>query len=249
MRPIPIRQVLTPSDITRRFDADLLDPALTDQELVRGCEQATELGLASVVCRLPRVAMAARAVAGSNLTVCTGLNVRDGGWFDASPRQLSAAADQAVDDGAQDLAMFVPPTQLEDDAVEALTERIVAVVTAARACGGMARIVMSTAGMTPDQIRRGCQLSTRCGAHMVQGGSVMTQDRASISQITLMRRHLPRPVLLGWMATVRSLDRFLVAHAEGVDRFWGDAETVLAQARDRQSWGETIQVPLLGVDF
>jgi hypothetical protein len=56
-------------------------------------------------------------------------------------------------------------------------------------------------------------------------------------------------VLLKWMAPVRSLDWFLVARAEGVDRFWGGVDYVLEQARDRQSWGEQIRVPRPGVDY
>jgi hypothetical protein len=34
-----------------------------------------------------------------------------------------------------------------------------------------------------------------------------------------------------------------------VDRFWGGVDYVLEQARDRQSWGEQIRVPLPGVDY
>jgi hypothetical protein len=65
----------------------------------------------------------------------------------------------------------------------------------------------------------------------------------------LMRRELGSAVLLKWASEVRSLDWFLVACAEGVDRFSGDVDAVLDQARARQSWGEKIQVPLVGVDY
>ena len=70
-----------------------------------------------------------------------------------------------------------------------------------------------------------------------------------MSQLSLMRRALGSEVLLKWMRQIRSLDQFLVARAEGVDRFWGDVEAVLEQARERESWGEPIRVPLVGVDY
>jgi deoxyribose-phosphate aldolase len=240
---------LTPADIVRRFDTNLLERALTDDELVRGCHRAVELGLASVVCRPTRVAVAARAVEGSDVSVCTTLNVRDDVWFDASPWDITMAADQAVQDGARDLALFLARTQLQHAQRDALAERILAVVASAAASGGVARIILLTSDMTPEQVSTGCRLSASCGADIVQGGAVTTGDRASMSQVALMRRELGPHVLLRWTTPVRTLDRFLVARAEGVDRFWGDVEKVLDQARERQSWGELIQVPLVGVDY
>jgi deoxyribose-phosphate aldolase len=245
----PHREVLSPSEIARRFDGNLLDPTLSDDDLIRGCHHAVELGLASVICRPARAAVAASAVEGSDVPVCTGLNVRDDAWFDASPLDITIAADEAVQDGVRDLALFVAPTQLEPDRHEALSERVLAVVASAAACGGAARVVLMTSGMTPKQISDGCRISVRCGAHMVQGGCATTGDRASLSQIAVMREELGGAALLKWMAPVRSLDWFLVARAEGVDRFWGDVDKVLDQARERQSWGERIRVPLVGVDY
>jgi hypothetical protein len=70
---------------------------------------------------------------------------------------------------------------------------------------------------------------------MVQGGSAITDDRASLWQVGLMRLELGPTVLLKWASHVRSLDWLLVACAEGVDRFWGDVDAVLDSHRARQS--------------
>ena len=78
------REVLSVAGIARRFDADLLDHALSDDDLADQCQRAVALGLASVVCRPYRVAVAARAVEGSDVAVCTGLNVLYDAWSDPS---------------------------------------------------------------------------------------------------------------------------------------------------------------------
>ena len=243
------REVLSVAGIAHRFDADLLDLALSDDDIVDRCQRAVELGLASVVCRPHRVAVAARAVEGSDVAVCTGLNVRYDAWSDPSLPELARATDQAVEDGARDLTLFMARSQLQPENADRLTAQLTHVAASAAACGGLARVVLMTSGMTCGEIRDGCRLAVSCGVDMVQGGAATTGDRASLSQLTQMRRELGAGVLLKWMAPVRSLDWFLVARAEGVDRFWGGVEYVLEQARDRQSWGEQIRVPRPGVDY
>jgi deoxyribose-phosphate aldolase len=243
------REVLSPSGIARRFDSNLLDPTLSDDQFIHGCHRAIELGLAAVVCRPERVATAARATEGSDVAVCTGLNVRNNARIEASLSDISHAADRAVADGVRDLTLLVDAAQLQEGRTDALAEQISVIATSAASCGGMARVILMTSSMTPEQISVGCRLSVSCGADMVQGGALTTGDRASMSQLALMRRELGSGVLLKWMRQVPSLDQLLVARAEGVDRFWGDVEAVLHEARERESWGETIQVPLVGVDY
>jgi deoxyribose-phosphate aldolase len=87
----PQREVLSLADITARFESNLLDPALSDTELTDGCHQAIDLGLATMLCRRSRVAVAAQALAGSGIPVGTALNVDDGAWVDASPAALTVA--------------------------------------------------------------------------------------------------------------------------------------------------------------
>ena len=249
MDAVPGREVLSSTDIARRFDSNLLDRALSDEQLVAGCHRAIELGLAAVVCRPDRVATAARATEGSDVAVCTGLNVRDDVRLDVSLPDVADAADRAVADGVRDLTLLVAAAQLQDGNADLLAAQISVIATAAARAGGKGRVILMTSGMTADQLRAGCRLSVASGAGIVQGGSLTPGDRASMSQLSLMRRELGSEVLLKWMRQIRSLDQFLVARAEGVDRFWGDVEAVLEQARERESWGERIRVPLVGVDY
>lgn len=249
MLAVPRREELSRTDIAPRFDSNLLDRALSDEQLVAGCHRAIELGLAAVVCRPERVAVAARATEGSDVAVCTGLNVRDDTRLDASLSDITEAADRAVADGVRDLTLLVAGAQVQDGSTDRLGDQISVIAAAAASGGGKARVILMTSGMTSDQISAGCRLSVARGADIVQGGSLTTGDRASMSQLSLMRRELGSEVLLKWMRQIRSLDQLLVARAEGVDRFWGDVEAVLEQVRERESRGERIRVPLVGVDY
>ena len=155
------REVLSVAGIARRFDADLLDLALSDADVVDQCQRAVELGLASVVCRPNRVAVAARAVEGSDVVVCTGLNVQYDAWSDPSLPELARATDQAVEDGARDLTLFMARSQLQPENVDRLTAQLTHVVASAAACGGLARVVLMTSGMTGEELRDGCRAGRR----------------------------------------------------------------------------------------
>ena len=149
------REVLSVAGIAHRFDADLLDLALSDDDIVDRCQRAVELGLASVVCRPHRVAVAARAVEGSDVAVCTALNVAYDAWFDPSLPELAQATDRAVEDGARDLTLFMARSQLQPENADRLTAQLTHVAASAAACGGLARVVLMTSGMTCGEIRDG----------------------------------------------------------------------------------------------
>ena len=138
MDAVPGREVLSSTDIARRFDSNLLDPTLSDEQLIAGCHRAIELGLAAVVCRPERVATAARATEGSDVAVCTGLNVRDDTRLDVSLPDLTEAADRAVADGVRDLTLLVAAAQLQDGNADVLAEQISVIAASAARRGGKA---------------------------------------------------------------------------------------------------------------
>ena len=183
------------------------------------------------------------------MAVCTALNVQYDAWFDPSLPKLARATDQAVEDGARDLTLFMARSQLQPENVDRLTAQLTHVVASAAACGGLARVVLMTSGMTGEEFRDGCRLAVGCGVDMVQGGAATTGDRASLSQFTQMRRELGAGVLLKWMAPVRSLDWFLVARP----RAWTGSGAAWTTSWSRPGTGSRgasrSVVPRPGVDY
>ncbi len=83
---------------------------------------------------------------------------------------------------------------------------------------------------------------------MLQAGDRHPRDRATLSQVSVIRRAVGPQVRLKWSTPIQDLDRLLIAHAEGADRFHADAATILAEAR-RRAGVMGVRVPVPGVDY
>ena len=81
----------------------------------------------------------------------------------------------------------------------------------------------------------------------MQGGS-FHGDRATVTQIEVMRDALQGGVLLKWTQPVRSVEMMLVAMALGVDRFNGNIPDLLSSAK-LSSATAPLMLPIYGVDF
>jgi len=239
---------LTVANIAAMIECSVYSPDLSRDDVARASSVAAVSGLAAVVCRPYRVAVAADAVSGSPVRIATAL----AGHIPTGPgvclRRLQLEAEQALQDGARELALLATAARLPPAERRVLVAEIAAVGDLARSVGGLVRVALDTAALTTQELITGCRVVVDAGAGMVQAGTFYEHGRARLSQVQLIRREIGPQVVLKWTAPVRGLDVLLLAKAEGVDRFNADATVILAQAEDLERWGE-IRVPVPGVDY
>ena len=92
------------SSIARLIDHALLHPMLTDEQLAEGCAQAREWNVASVCIKPYAVSLAAEALAGSGVAVCTVIGFPQGS---VTSETKVFEARQACRNGAVELDMVV----------------------------------------------------------------------------------------------------------------------------------------------
>lgn len=109
------------------------------------------------------------------------------------------------------------------------------------------RVILDTEELTSQRITMTCAQVVEAGAWMVQGGS-WRGPRTGFTQVALMRKALGPDVLLKWTQPVRSLETMLLCVAEGVGRFNGDVDLLMAAAQRGTELGP-LSVPLAGTDY
>lgn len=129
-----------------------------------------------------------------------------------------------------------------------LASAIAAVAALTHAHGALTKVVLPATALTTRQLTTLCKIGVDSGATMLQGGTWLEDDRASFTQMARIRPAIGEHVLLKWTAPIRSLDRLLLACAEGVDRFNADTTTILTQAHERAKTCE-IRIPEPGYDY
>lgn len=241
------RRRLSTVDIAGMLDEPLYDPRLDLDEVMAGCRRAADAGMAAVV-PASRVALAAHALAG------TGVRVSAAPALDLAPeasnRAIEAlrASERVLQDGATELGLLATPGQLESSARAAFAALIHDVVRVAGELAAVVKVILPVSGVCWAAVLEGCRVSVDSGATMVQGGTWLGNDRASLTQIARMRAALGEEVLLKWTAPIGNLDRLLIACAEGADRFNADTTAVLRQAAERARLTE-LRIPELSADY
>lgn len=242
------RRRLTPAQIAGLLDEPLYDPRLSLAEFVAGCRAAADSRVAAVVCQPSRVGLAVHLLAGRDTKVAAAASRESSPGQTPDLALILAQAERLLQDGAAEVGILAPSEPLRGSACTAFAKGVRAVADLAGSHRAIVKVLLSAAGMPADQLVTACRISVDSGAAMVQGGTWAGQDRASLTQIALMRRALGDRVLLKWSTPIASLDRLLLACAEGVDRFDANTTAVLKQAVERARVSE-IRIPEPGLDY
>lgn len=241
------RRRLSVGQVASRLDLRLHGPEVNSEALDAGCHLAIDHGVAAVTCRPEHVRRAAAWLAGTDVSVATGLgfNRPISGAVDES--ELVTEALQLADLGANEVAVIVRAANLAPCS-EASLYRAVGRLEALHPMKGVrVRVHLDPSGLTDEQVVAACRRFAELGVWMVQAGS-WRGPKAGYRHVLLMREALGRAVLLKWTNPVSSLHMMLLAIAEGVDRFNADVEVVLREA-GRQASYAPLFVPLRGLDF
>jgi deoxyribose-phosphate aldolase len=234
----------TADEIVGLFDHAILQPTLTDEEMIQQVNALRPYPIASVCIKPHAVALACQALKGTRIAVGTVIGFPHGS---ALPEIKAFEAERAFDDGAIDVDMVVNIGKVlggdwdyvrrDIDAVLAVTRRV---------SGRVIKVIFETDFLTQDEHKiRLCQICSDLGVDYVKTstgfGFVKRSDGsfgytgATAHDIALMRKHSASKVGIKPSGGVRTLDDALKfielgatrigttatasIHAEAVKRF------------------------------
>ncbi len=202
-------------DIAKMIDHSLLNPTLTKDDLEAGCQLAIKYDVASV-CILPYALPAcAAALLGSDVQASTTIGFPHGGH--ASKVKL-AEAQQALDDGGQELDMVVNISQVLSGNWHYVQREIAAIVDAAHAKNAKVKVIFENCYLRDEHKIRLCAICSEVRADWVKTSTGYGTSGATIEDLQLMRRHAGAHVQVKAAGGVRDLDKLLEVRGLGVTR-------------------------------
>ena len=169
--------------LAKTIDHTLLKPDATGAQILKLCDEAKAYGFASVCVNPCRVALAAEALRGSDVTPCCVVGFPLGA---VPPESKAAETAAAVKDGAREIDM-VMNIGAAKDGDWALVERDIAAVKAA--CGrARLKVIIECCLLTDDEKVRTCQAAVRAGADFVKTSTGFAKGGATVHDVALMRR-------------------------------------------------------------
>ncbi|WP_457255983.1 hypothetical protein [Pedococcus sp. P5_B7] len=240
------RRRLSVADLAAHLDHRLYQQRAFPGATKQGCADAVQAGFAAVICRPERVAEAARELAGTAVAVATAVcwDTPDTTHLDTDS-MLSQALTLAGH-GANEVALVATKERMGASGAE-FERQTTALVASMGERDVRVRVILDTKHLTPHAIATACHQATDAGVWMAQAGSWRGQ-RTGFTQVEAMRDSLGADVLLKWTQPVRSLETLLLCIAEGIERFNGDVDQLMAAAR-RSAAAGPLTVPLPGTDY
>jgi len=208
--------------IAKMIDHSLLNPALTDEDLKRGCRLALEYNVASV-CIMPYyLKRCAEILAGSTVKPGTTVGFPHGGHTTAVK---VAEAKRALADGAEELDMVVNISKVLSEDWDYVRDDIRAVVEVVHAAGKKVKVIFENCYLEDGHKIKLCEICGELGADWVKTSTGYGPGGATDHDLKLMREHSPPHVQVKAAGGIRTLDRLLQVRALGVTRV-GASRTV-----------------------
>ena len=202
-------------DIAKMIDHSLLNPALTADELEKGCRLAREHDVASV-CIMPfGLRRCAELLAGSDVKPSTTIGFPHGGH--ATAIKL-AEVRQALQDGGKELDAVVNISMVRSGRWEYVRDELRALTEATHAGGAKIKIIFENCFLADPEKIRLCEICGEIGVDWVKTSTGYGSGGATIEDLKLMRKHSPPHVQVKAAGGVRDLDKLLEIRAIGVTR-------------------------------
>lgn len=144
-------------------DHTLLKPEATREQITALCEEARELSPASVCVNGLWVSHAVSELDGADVPVCSVVGFPLGSMAGMTVAQETEGV---INDGAEEIDMVVPIGLLKGDEDQAVQAYVAEVRSAAD--GVLLKVILETAVLDEDEIKRACELSVNAGADFVK---------------------------------------------------------------------------------
>jgi deoxyribose-phosphate aldolase len=206
----------TLTDIAKMIDHSLLNPTMTAGDLEKGIAIALQYDVASV-CIMPyALQRCAARLRGSSVKASTTIGFPHGGHATAIK---VAEANQALDDGGQELDMVVNISAVLGGDWDYVRSDLRAVIDVTHGRGQKVKVIFENCYLNDPQKIRLCEICGEFGADWVKTSTGYGTGGATLDDLKLMRKHSPPHVQVKAAGGIRDLDAALAIRAIGVTRF------------------------------
>jgi deoxyribose-phosphate aldolase len=229
-------------DLAKMIDHSILNPAHTDEDLLKQCDIAIKYDVASVCVKPYAVRLAAKKLKGSSVKVGCVIGFPHG---NSSTKVKIFEAEEACHDGAEEIDMVINIGKALGRDWEYVENEIKAVTDTCHDHDAIVKVIFENDFITreADKIRL-CEICTRAGADFVKtstGYGFVKQPNgdynykgATLDDVKLMSKHSGPAVQVKGAGAVRTLDDLLKMREAGATRSGATAtETILEEAKKR----------------
>src|SRR5579871_2050080 len=213
--------------IAALIDHTLLRPDATAADIRKLCEEARQYSFASVCVNPYWVPLAASALAGSSVKVCTVVGFPLG----ANSTAIKVAeTKEAVQAGALEIDMVLNIGELRGGNHDAVRQDIQAVTSAAHQGNAIVKVIIETALLDDQQKAVACALAKSAGAEFVKTSTGFSTHGATTHDVALMRKTVGPDMGVKASGGIRTLEDLKNMVSAGATRIGASAGVKIVQS-------------------
>ena len=209
-----------PEAVASLIDHTLLKPEATQADIVRLCAEALEYKFASVCINPCWVSVAAEALDGSPVRVCTVIGFPLGA---NDPRTKCAEADLAMSRGAQEIDMVQNIGALRSGDYHLVYKEIGDIAEVAHSYGGFLKVILETCLLSEQEKINVCGFAKQSHADFVKTSTGFSTGCATVADVALMRRAVGEKMGVKASGGIRTLEQLRAMVAAGANRIGASA--------------------------
>ena len=217
-------RTITLEQFARTIDHSLLQPQLTEADVVAGCAVAAEYNAASVCVKPCHVKLAAKLLTGSSVLVSTVVGFPHGS---STTETKLAETKQALAEGAVELDMVLNYGELRSGHLDSVRNEVKAICDLAHAHDAKVKVIFENAHLSNEQKIAACKLCDEAGADWVKTSTGFAPTGATVADIKLMRAQVSDRVQVKAAHGVRTLAAALEMIDAGVTRIGATATATM----------------------
>ena len=208
--------------LAKMMDHTILKATATPEQVEKICQEALEIGAASVCINPCNIEQVKRLLAGSDVKVCTVIGFPLGA--NTTAVKMYETRD-AIERGAEEVDMVINVGALLAGDAKTVFDDIKGVVEAAN--GTLVKVIIETCYLNDDQKKTACELAMKAGADFVKTSTGFGSGGATAHDVALMRS------VVG--------DKLQVKASGGI-RSYEDAKAIVDASADRLGVSASIAI-------
>jgi deoxyribose-phosphate aldolase len=210
----------TYEEIAQMIDHSLLNPVLTDEDIIEGCKIARDYKVKSVCCRPSDLKLVSEQLIGSNVLITSVIGFPHG----ATTTSVKIfEADEAIDNGCAELDIVLNIGKLRTGDYEYVKNDIKAVSDLCHKRGVIVKVIFENCFLDTEQKIAACKICNEIGVDYIKTSTGYGSGGAKDEDIKLMRKYANPEIKIKAAGGIRTLERAIEVKKLGVSRIGATA--------------------------
>jgi deoxyribose-phosphate aldolase len=227
--------------LSKMIDHSLLHPALTDEEIVKGCNVAVKYNVAAICIKPYAIEMCKKPLEGSEVGICSVISFPHG---NSTTSVKIKETEEALNSGASEIDMVVNIGKVLSGKWTFVSDEIKRINETVVSHNSILKVIFENDYLNDEHIIKLCEICSNNSVAFVktstgygfvkQPNGMYTYRGATDNHLKLMREHCSPQIKLKAAGGIRTLDDLLRVRSLGVERIGATATAIiLEEAKSR----------------